>query len=332
MFTKATKKRAKARIAISGPSGSGKTFTALMLAEVLAEGGEVAVIDSEHGSASLYADIYSFNTCEPDDFSPAVYIKAIKAAEASGAAVIVIDSLSHAWSGKGGALELVDMAAARSKSGNSFQAWRDVTPLHNSLIESILTSKCHVIATMRSKTEYVMEQDSKGRTVPRKVGLAPVQRADTDFEFTIALEMDHENRAVVTKTRCPILAGGVFSPPNRDLGQTILAWLQDGAEAPAAKPAEKPKPESGEFGINPKKPAGEQIANVKVPGLLLALLTTWEATTPISSRRDFWQKVYSASIEKYNREDWSDPDLVDKLNEIQMELAAQGKPQPAPAI
>src|SRR5438105_1319497 len=125
-FVKATKVDAKLRMALIGPAGSGKTFTALSVAAGL--GGRVAVLDSEHGSASKYADLFEFDVIEPETFSPQVYIDAVLEAERAGYGVIVLDSLSHAWAGKGGALEMVDAASRRAK-GNKFIAWGEVTPL-----------------------------------------------------------------------------------------------------------------------------------------------------------------------------------------------------------
>jgi len=158
-FTRATKKQARLRMALDGPSGAGKTYTGLLSAFALAEatGARVAVIDTEHASASKYADMFpEFDVLELDEFSPETYTEAIRLAERVGYGVLLIDSLSHAWDGVGGALEQVDKAAARNQ-GNSYTAWRDVTPLHRQMVEAILQSNCHIIATMRSKMEYVLE-------------------------------------------------------------------------------------------------------------------------------------------------------------------------------
>lgn len=232
-FQKATKKQAKGRMAIDGPSGSGKTFTALRVAKALSPAGKIAVIDTERGSASKYADLFSFDVCEiADDFHPKHYIEALKDAEAAGYEVVVIDSLSHAWEGAGGVLELTDKAAARSKTGNSYTAWRETTPIHNQLINAMLQSKCHVIATMRSKTEYVLQEDDRGKKVPKKIGMAPVQRAGMEYEFDVVVDMDLEHRGIVAKTRCYALKDGVFMEPGEaDLGKTFAEWLNSGDEA-----------------------------------------------------------------------------------------------------
>lgn len=234
-FKPAVKHEAKARIALVGPSGSGKTFTALRIAKGL--GGKVAVIDTEHGSASKYADLFAFDVANLDTFAPKAYVEAITAAAAAGYDVLVIDSLSHEWMGPGGALEMVDAASARAK-GNSYVAWRDVTPQHNKLIDAIIRSGCHIIATMRSKTEYVLEQQGNGKTTPRKVGMAPVQREGMDYEFDVVGELDLSHKLSVTKTRCPALDGVLITEPGEDVAATIREWL-DGAPAPVAEPAPK---------------------------------------------------------------------------------------------
>ncbi len=257
-FKPATRENLKARIALVGPSGSGKTFTALVLAQALAQGGTVGVLDTERRSASKYAGRFAFHALDLPEHSPANYVKAIQAAERAGISVLVIDSLSHAWMGKGGALEQVDQAARRSK-GNSFAAWRDVTPQHNALVEAILGADCHVIATMRAKTDYAMEQDGKGRTQVRKVGLAPIQRDGVEYEFDIVADIDPDHNFMVTKSRCEDLDGAVINRPGPEVGARILSWLTEGTPAaprteastpPTAAPStrrERPDPMPGSF-------------------------------------------------------------------------------------
>jgi len=230
-------------MALIGPSGSGKTYSGLLLATELAKllgNGRVAVIDTEHGSAAKYAPPSSrasapqpgefvFDAIELGNFDPRNYIEMIQAAEAERYDALVIDSLSHAWIGKGGALEQVDKAAQRSKSKNSFTAWRDVTPLHNALVEAIIGSSCHIFATMRSKTDYAMETDpNTGKLVPRKIGTAPIQREGMDYEFDIVADMDVDHNLIVGKTRCNALDGFIANRPGAALARTIAGWLSDG--------------------------------------------------------------------------------------------------------
>lgn len=228
---RATKAQSRARIALMGPAGSGKTFTGLELARHL--GQNVILIDTERGSASKYADEFEFSVIELDSFSPQTYTEAIRAAEAARADVIVLDSLSHAWIGKDGALEQVDRASNNSQGGghgNSFTAWKKVTPLHNELVDTILRARAHVIATLRTKTEYVIEQNAQNRSVPRKIGLAALQRDGLEYEFDIVGLLDADNNLTITKTRCRTLAPNEIIPkPGRELAEKIKAWLSDGA-------------------------------------------------------------------------------------------------------
>jgi len=242
MFKKATKTQSRLRMAIVGPSGSGKTYTALGLASVMGE--RVAVIDTERGSASKYADLFEFDVVELDSFHPQRYIEVIIAAAAEGYDTLVIDSLSHAWVGADGVLAQVDRVTNRSNSKNSFAAWKDVTPLQNQLVDTILGSPLHIIATMRAKSEYVMEQINQGGrmiSVPRKVGVAPVQRSGIEYEFDVVADMDIHNTMTVTKTRCSALNGAIIERPNAELAEILKAWLTDGAPMP--EPPAQPQPQ-----------------------------------------------------------------------------------------
>lgn len=243
-FKPATRQAVKARIALSGPSGTGKTYTALAIATGLANHGGIAVVDTEHGSASTYSDEFDFDVLELDaPFSPTRYVEAIKAAEAADYSVIVLDSISHAWSAEGGVLDIVDKATARSKSGNKWAAWREGTPQQNALVEGIVGARCHIIATMRTKTAYVQDKDeSTGKTEIRKVGLEPVQRDQIDYEFGIAGELDHAHRLVITKSRFKSLQDVVVERPDESFGTLILGEISKGI--PADEP-EKPPSNAG---------------------------------------------------------------------------------------
>ena len=232
---KATKLQAKGRIAITGPAGAGKTYTALLLAMELQGDERTLFLDSEGRSSEKYADIFDFDIIPlAPPYTLDSYIKAIKfAGEQSGYSVIIIDSLSHAWAGEGGALEQVDAAKAKSR-GNSFVAWRDVTPTQWKMVEAILQNPKHVIACMRSKMDYLMEKDLNKTTV-KKVGLAPIQRAGIEYEFDVVLDMDWDHRAIVSKTRMNSITDRVFLKPGAETSIEILAWLSSGE-------AERPEP------------------------------------------------------------------------------------------
>ncbi len=231
-FTKATKRQSRARVALDGPSGAGKTYTSLILASELAkrEKSRIAFIDTENGSASLYSDEFDFDVLiMKSPYNPEAYYNAIHAAEQAGYKVIVIDSLSHAWEGEGGALEMVDKAATRIQ-GNSWAAWRDVTPEHRKMVDAILQSPAHIVATMRSKMEYIQEKDDRGKTVIRKVGMAPIQRQGMEYEFTIMADMDVDHHIAVSKSRCKFMADKVATKPDGKFWDDFIDWLYSGAE------------------------------------------------------------------------------------------------------
>jgi hypothetical protein len=219
-FKKATKLEAKARIAILGPSGSGKSYTGLSVAR---EFGKLAAIDTEHGTLSKYSDLFDFDVLELTTFAPAQYTLAISEAQAAGYDALLIDSLSHAWNGIGGLLAQADKVEQRG--GNKFAAWADLTPQHLDLIEAMHACKMHLVVTMRSKQEYVLEQNSKGKQVPRKVGMAAVQRDGMEYEFDCVLEMDYAHVAHVSKTRCAELDGLEIEKPGKAFADTFKRWL-----------------------------------------------------------------------------------------------------------
>lgn len=229
-FVKAVKHQEPVRMAIIGPSNSGKTYTALRVGSAMAKelDSRVAFIDTEHGSAKKYADVFDFDVIELTDYKPQNYVECINAAAKEGYKVLIIDSISHAWAGKGGVLDLVDRAKARDNRG--FNAWREVTPLHNAFVEAMISAPLHIIVTMRSKIEYAQEKDEQtGKVVVRKLGLQPVQRDGVEYEFDIIGDMDQQHNFVVSKTRCSKLDGEVISRPGEDLARILLDWSGSGA-------------------------------------------------------------------------------------------------------
>lgn len=242
MFQKAVRQAAKLRLALSGPSGSGKTYSALLIASGIVSMDKVAVIDTESGSANLYANLggYSTLTLSPP-YTPQKYMDAIHAAEQEGFELIVIDSLSHAWNGEGGILDQQGKAADSKYRGNSWAAWREFTPIYNQLVETILHSQCHIIATMRSKTEY-MQDESSGKKRIVKVGAAPIQRDGIEYEFTVVFDLSIDHVASVSKDRTRLFDGQYFTP-TQDVGKALEQWLEAGVAATTpAQPAAVPQP------------------------------------------------------------------------------------------
>lgn len=226
-FHPAQRKKAKLRLAVAGPAGSGKTYSALQVSFGL--GGRVVLIDTERGSGELYAHLGEYDVCTlTAPFTPEKYVEAIRAAENAGYDVIIIDSLSHAWAGPGGVLDIHGYAA--DKGGNSWSAWRQVTPRHNELVDAMLQSRCHIIATLRSKMEHVQVVEN-GKTVVKKVGLNPIQRDGLEYEFTVFLDLDYNHTASATKDRTGLFDGLVFKP-GAETGARLLEWLETGVEVP----------------------------------------------------------------------------------------------------
>lgn len=229
-FRKAERKQVKLKIGISAPSGAGKTYSALLIAKgICGDWNDIAVIDTENGSAELYSHLgaYSVQPLSPP-FTPQKYIDCIKEAEIAGFKVLIIDSLSHAWTGEGGLLDMQDKATKNSKSGNSYTAWREVTPLHNKLVDTILQSPLDIIVTTRAKAEYVIQDDGQGKKNIKKVGLAPVFRDGLEYELTTFFDMGAEHYATASKDRT-----GLFSEtfiPNEETGKRFNEWRNGGTE------------------------------------------------------------------------------------------------------
>ena len=208
----------------------------------------IGLLDTETGAGELYVHhrvpgttfvIGEFNYWRVDPpFTMAKYLQGLRALEEAGMEAIVLDSTSHAWAGAGGLLDKQGKIAA--SSGNSYTAWRDVTPDHNAFVDAMLNSPAHIIATMRSKTEYVLEDGKNGKKVPRKIGMAPVQREGMDYEFTVMLDIDGQSHvATATKDRTSLFDGEFFKI-TPDVGKKMLEWVNLGAPMAAPEP-EKPK-------------------------------------------------------------------------------------------
>lgn len=233
-FTKAERKKSKLRLALTGPSGSGKTYGALLVAKGL--GGKIAVIDTEKGSAALYSHLVDFDVLDLDPpYTPERYRQAVKLAVDNGYSVVIIDSITHEWSGSGGCLELNDEIAKAKYRGNTWSAWNDTKARHRAFIDDLLSCPAHVIVTMRSKTETA-QVEVNGRKQVQKLGMKSEQNDGIEYEFTTVLDLIHDgNFAIPSKDRT-----GLF-PPNgnpfklsENIGQTLAEWLESGKPIPAA--------------------------------------------------------------------------------------------------
>lgn len=225
----ATRKQAKIKMSLAGTSGSGKTYSAITLAFGLCNDyNKIAVIDTENYSASLYSHLGSFKVINMSaPFSPEKYIQAIQLCEDAGIDVIIIDSITQEWSGKGGCLEIHEKETAKMRIPNSFTAWSTVTPRHQAFIDAIVNSSCYIISTIRSKTDYVLTERN-GKQVPQKVGMAPITRDGFDFEQTIAFDIDHQHKAFCSKDRTGMFMDEAPFVISAQTGRRISEWCNSG--------------------------------------------------------------------------------------------------------
>lgn len=227
-FTKAERKKSKLRLALAGPSGSGKTYGALLVAKGL--GGKIAVIDTEKGSASLYSDLVDFDVLELEPpYSPSNYVAAVKLAEKCGYDVVIIDSITHEWTGSGGCLEMNEETAKVKYRGNTWSAWSDTKAKHRVFIDALLSCQAHIIVTMRSKTETA-QVEVNGKKQVQKLGMKSEQNDGIEYEFTTVLDLIHDgNFALPSKDRT-----GLFAPDcnpfklSEDVGRKLAEWLDSG--------------------------------------------------------------------------------------------------------
>lgn len=244
-FKKAKREQVRIKVSIAGPAGSGKTMSSLLMAYGLTRAefpniseeevwDKICIIDTESGSASLYVGsqvgtttIGQYNTIplEPP-FEPGVFVDAIHMAEQHGMNVIIIDSLSHAWAGVGGALDQQGKIAERS--GNSWTAWRTVTPQHNKLVDAMLQSSAHVIANMRAKMEYQQTVGDNGKKQIKAMGMGVIMKDGVEYEFGVSFMLDYDHVANATKDRTGLFDGKYFTI-DPSTGKQMYEWLSKGA-------------------------------------------------------------------------------------------------------
>lgn len=227
MFKKAEKKQLKIKMGLSGPSGSGKTYTALSIASGL--GKKIAVMDTEHASSERYADLFNFDVLNQTSYHYGFIRRTLNEAVRLGYDVLIIDSFSHFWNGKGGILEVVD-----NNSAKGMQSWKMVTPFIADMYDAIKEAPIHVICTLRVKTEYVEEVNSRNKKVFVKAGLAPVFKDGIDYEFDLMGELTIDHELTCSKTRICELSDKVFEKPTTEFGETLKNWAEGGSALPNA--------------------------------------------------------------------------------------------------
>jgi len=223
---KATRTKAKIRLGLSAVSGGGKTYSALLIAYgICKDWDKIAIIDTENNSADLYSDLGDYNVLELSaPYSPERYIAAIKDCENAGMEVIIIDSITHEWDGKGGCLQI------QEQLGGKYQDWAKVTPRHQAFLDSILQSKCHIITTVRRKQDYEMSKSGDGKLKVEKAGLKEITREGFEYELTLNLELDVRHNATASKDRTGLFIDKPAFIPSIQTGEMIADWCNTGEE------------------------------------------------------------------------------------------------------
>ena len=222
---KAQKEQVKLRVGISGASGFGKSFSALLLAYgITNDWNKIAVIDTENGSANLYSELGNYNTVNLlPPYSPERYIEAIELCEKSNIEVIILDSITHEWSGKGGCLQL------HEQLGGRFQDWGKVSPRHQAFIDKILQSKSHIITTVRRKVDYSMDKDQNGRTKVTKHGTKEITREGFEYELTVNFEIINDNHlTLASKDRTGLFMNKPEFIITSGTGKLLKNWCNNG--------------------------------------------------------------------------------------------------------
>lgn len=228
----AQRHQVKLRLGLSGASGFGKSYSALLLAYgITNDWTKIAIIDTENNSASLYSHLGDFNVLSLNEpYSPERYIEAIKTCEKADMEVIIIDSITHEWNGKGGCLQI------HEKLGGTFQMWAKVTPRHQAFIDAILQTKCHIITTVRSKIDYSMDIGNNGKTKVIKHGLKPITREGLDYEMTLFFELINDKHLVkASKDRTGLFMDKPEFVINAATGKKLIEWCNVGVSLDKVK-------------------------------------------------------------------------------------------------
>ncbi len=229
---KAQRMQSKIKVALQGPSGSGKSYSSLLIASGLTNNdwSKIAIIDTENHSADLYSHLGEYNVLNlTKPFSPERYIQAIETCEKAGMEVIIIDSITHEWDGSGGILEVHG-----NMTGNSFTNWAKMTPRHNAFVQKILQANCHVIATIRTKTDYALTERN-GKYIPEKLGLKGITRDGMDYEFTVVFDLDIKHNARASKDRTGLFMDKPESVIVPGHGIRIKRWCESGISLASIK-------------------------------------------------------------------------------------------------
>lgn len=229
---KAKREKIYVKIALMAPSGGGKTYGSLRLATGMAEeiksatGKDARILfaNTEQKRGYYYANEFDYDIVDIDaPHNPEKYVELVEFAVSEGYDILIIDSSSHEWEGKGGCLEL------QQQAGGTYQAWGKVTPRHNKFIEAIADSQIHIIATMRGKDQYEVSKDDRGKTSVQKLGVGAKQRDGFEYEFTCTFLIDQKtNCAEVQKDNTHIFEHEGATLLTENHGKKIMQWANSG--------------------------------------------------------------------------------------------------------
>jgi hypothetical protein len=237
-FTRAVKPRFL-KMTIEGLPGTGKTFSALSILTHMTD--RIAVLDTENGRAGEHIGektedgvVLIYDTCITSEASPEKVIEAIHVAEQAGYGAIVIDSFSSEW----GAILQEKDEITRKNPKQEFYVWGKLSPRHARVITAINAANLHVILTIRAKIGhevFTVESDGgKKSTEVVEIGLQPIQRPETPYEFSFRGIIDREHDLTFLKSPCPELFEQAFNKPGREVAAALKAWLAKGGQlAPA---------------------------------------------------------------------------------------------------
>ena len=217
------------KVALIAPSGGGKTYSALRLATGMAEelGGDAKILlaNTEQKRGYYYADEFSYDIVDIEaPHEPEKYVDLIDFAVQSGYSILILDSASHEWEGKGGCLEL------QQKAGGTYQSWAKVTPRHTRFINAIADSPIIIISTMRGKDQYEVNKDDKGKTSVQKLGVGAKQREGFEYEFTCTFLLDQKtNTAEVSKDNTHLFDTEGARVLTEEDGRRIIRWANSGS-------------------------------------------------------------------------------------------------------
>ena len=245
-FAPAVRDQVSLMIALAGASGSGKTYSALRLAKGMSPAGKIMFIDTEARRGLHYAEQFAFlHTDMRPPFTPARFIEAIKAAEALGAEVVIVDSFSHEYDGEGGIIEWADQLS--EKGVKSPGNWKEPKIAHKKMVGGLLQCRANIIFCLRAEEKIeIIRQD--GKTVVRPLGWIPICEKRFMFEMTASFtltpdrpgiphfdlphKLQQQHRAMFSDT----------APIDENSGRMLLEWARGGTPSAGAAKADPAAP------------------------------------------------------------------------------------------